>query len=450
MSDVDNWPLADKVKLFGYLRWNSYCSEKYKLLYIATPKVACTSLKWWFADLEYVSEIIRDCAESTETSPELVIHDAFFKVAPNVTGLLPNALLEPLTSDGYFRFAVVRNPYKRIFSAWQSKLLLREPLQVTPYLGCGFYNQPIEKASDIALAFEGFLEHLLANEASSYWDIHWTPQVDLLRPDLINYTKLVKIEDAKALSQALAIHLGESVSDPFAVRHVNESLIPYLPELVTERSSELILLLYAADFEVFGYSKQPPKTNELFSEGQFDIALKAIAIIRGRHQRFGEIQASMREQVVRISKDVIRERDETIHAQTKLIDERAEGMRIMEGMIQERDATIVAQVKLIDERDATIVAQVKLIDERVEGMRIMEGMIQERGATISAQTKLIDECNERARIMEGIVRERDGQIASLNQALVVCDTRIQGFYSSRSWRLTRPLRFLARLIRGDQ
>lgn len=450
MSDVDNWSLADKLKLFGYLRWNSYCSEKYKLLYVATPKVACTSLKWWFADLEHVSEIIRDRAESTETSPELVIHDAFFKVAPNVTGLLPNALMEPLTSDGYFRFAVVRNPYKRIFSAWQSKLLLREPLQVTPYLGCGFYNQPIEKASDIALAFEGFLEHLLTNEASSYWDIHWTPQVDLLRPDLINYTKLVKIEDAKALSQALAIHLGESISDPFAVRHVNESLIPYLPELVTERSSELILLLYAADFEVFGYSKQPPKTNELFSEGQFDIALKAIGIIRGRHQRFGEIQASMREQVVRISQDVIRERDETIHAQTKLIDERAEGMRIMERMIQERDSTIVAQVKLIDERDATIVAQVKLIDERVEGMRIMEGMIQERGATISAQTKLIDECNERARIMEGIVRERDGQIASLNQALVVCDTRIQGFYSSRSWRLTRPLRFLARLIRGDQ
>ncbi|RFC31583.1 MAG: Sulfotransferase family protein [Candidatus Nitrotoga sp. MKT] len=435
MGDVDNWPLADKVKLFGYLRWNSYCSKKYKLLYVATPKVACTSLKWWFADLEHTSKAIRDSTGSTETSPELVIHDTFFKVAPNVTGLLPDALLEPLTSNDYFRFAVVRNPYKRIFSAWQSKLLLREPLQVTPYLGCDFYNQPIEKASDIALAFEGFLEHLFANEASSYWDIHWTPQVDLLRPDLINYTKLVRIEDAKVLSQSLAMHLGENILDPFAARHTNESLIPYLPEFITERSSELILLLYAADFEIFGYSKQPPRTEELFSDGQFDVALKAIAIIRGRHQRFGEVQASMRDQIARISKEMIRERDETIHAQTRLIDERAEGMRIMEGMIQERDATIVAQVKLID--------------ERVDGMRIMEGMIQERGATISAQTKLIDECNERMRIMEGVVRERDGQIASLNQALVVCDARIQGFYSSRSWRLTRPLRFLARFIRGD-
>ena len=363
MSNVDDWPLADKVKSFGYLRWNSYRSEKYKLFYVATPKVACTSLKWWFADLENVSKVIRDSIESTETSPELVIHDTFFKVAPNVTGLLPDALLEPLNSDDYFRFAVVRNPYKRIFSAWQSKLLLREPLQVRPYLGCGFYKQPIEKASDIASAFEGFLEHLLANEASSYWDIHWTPQVDLLRPDLINYTKLVKIEDAKALSHSLAMHLGENTPDPFAVRHTNESLIPYLPELITERSSELILSLYAADFEMFGYSKQPPRTKELFSDGQFDIALKAIAIIRGRHQRFGEVQVSMRDQIARISKDVIRERDETILAQTKLIDDGVAGMSAMEAMIRERDEAILAQTKLIDDGVAAMSTMEKIITD---------------------------------------------------------------------------------------
>lgn len=288
MIDIEDLSLVDKENLFGYLGWNSFRSERYKLLYVATPKVACTSLKWWFAALEGHTQVLRDTADSAETDPDMVIHDTFYKVAPNVTHLTPEALLEVLTSDSYFRFAVVRNPYKRIFSAWQQKLLLREPLQIAPYLQSDFFHRPVENAADIAAAFQGFLEHLATNEAPSYWDVHWTPQAALLRPDLINYSKLVKIENAKELSQSLAEWLGAYVPNPFASRRTNESLIPYLPEFVTERSSELIRSLYAEDFETFGYDKQPPAVKETFSADQFSLAFKAIALIRGRHQRLGE------------------------------------------------------------------------------------------------------------------------------------------------------------------
>ena len=50
MKNIEDWPAIDKGKLLAYLGCNSYCSEYNKLLYVATPKVACTSLKWWFAD----------------------------------------------------------------------------------------------------------------------------------------------------------------------------------------------------------------------------------------------------------------------------------------------------------------------------------------------------------------------------------------------------------------
>jgi hypothetical protein len=297
MKNVNDWPLPDKDKLFSYLGTNSYRSERYKLFYVATPKVACTSLKWWFADLEGYSQVLREVKDSAETDPDLVIHDSFHKVAPNVAGLLPEALLEPLTSDAYFRFAVVRNPYKRIFSAWQSKLLLREPLQIAPYLNCNFYNHPIEKSGDIATAFEGFLDHLASNEAPNYWDVHWTPQATLLRPDLIRYSKLVKIENAKELSTALSEWLGSQFVDPFAPRHTNESLIPYLPEHVSKRSCELIRKLYANDFEIFGYNTQPPEVKDTFTTDQFNLAIKAISMIRGRHQRFGEVRSYLSEQI---------------------------------------------------------------------------------------------------------------------------------------------------------
>ena len=124
MIDRINMPENNDVKrLFGYLRYNSYRSERYKLFYVATPKVACTSLKWWFAGLEGYAEDIRKFKDSAESDPDLVIHDTFHRIAPDVTGLMPDVLADVLSSGSYFRFAVVSNPYKRIFSAWQSKLL---------------------------------------------------------------------------------------------------------------------------------------------------------------------------------------------------------------------------------------------------------------------------------------------------------------------------------------
>lgn len=316
MKSLNEWPLLDKEKLFGYLSGNSYLSERHKLLYVATPKVACTSLKWWFADLEGCAQAIRQSGGSAESDPELAIHDTFHKVAPNVTGLTPSALLEPLTSAAYFRFAIVRNPYKRIFSAWQSKLLLREPLQTTPYLQSDFFNQPIKSIVDLSEAFEGFLEHLAINEAPDYWDVHWTPQATLLRPDLVNYSKVVQIENADVLSAALAEWLGPQFIDPFATRSANESLIPYLPELITARSAELIRLLYAEDFAKFGYSTQLPSAKESFSTDQFNLAIKAIEILRGRHQRLGElsVQINAHKQAMVQKNRTIAEQDAVIGA----------------------------------------------------------------------------------------------------------------------------------------
>ena len=212
-------------------------------------------------------------------------------------------------------------------------------MQVAPYLNCGFFNRPIEKAGDIATAFESFLEHLKANEAPNYWDVHWTPQATLLRPDLIRYSKLVKIENAKELSAALSGWLGPQIVDPFTTRRANESLIPYLPELVTARSSELIRSLYAKDFETFGYSEQPPEAKEIFSAEQFKLALTAVEIIRGRHQRLGEMSGEIDNLT-----QVVAERDGQIDNLTQVVAER-------DGVIASQEAQVAS---LIVERDSIL------------------------------------------------------------------------------------------------
>jgi Sulfotransferase family len=279
--------------LADHLRNNAFLSQRHRLLYIATPKVASTSLKWWLASIEGCADDLRAVTNSQESDPDLAVHDSFNKVAPHVTGLGLESLSEALSSDAYFRFAVVRNPYKRIFSAWQSKLLLREPIEIGPYIKSEFFHHRIQQEKDLVEAFEGFLEHLASNEAPSSWDHHWKPQAALLRPDLIRYTELTKIEHAEKLSKALGEWLGAHVPDPFAMRRTNESLIPYLPEFISERSAELIRVLYAEDFDVFGYERLLPASSQAFSAEHLEITIKAIKLIRGRNERLGERAAQI-------------------------------------------------------------------------------------------------------------------------------------------------------------
>lgn len=84
--NTNDWSDQDKQSLGTYLRWNGYRSECYRLFYVATPKAACTTLKWWFAALEGYSQDLRRITDSAETDPDLAIHDSFHKVAGHVTG----------------------------------------------------------------------------------------------------------------------------------------------------------------------------------------------------------------------------------------------------------------------------------------------------------------------------------------------------------------------------
>lgn len=288
-------PLAGNEVFWNYLRWRAFLSVRHRLLFVATPKAACTAVLWWLAKLEGCDHALRDVRDSLESDPELVIHDSFKKVAPHLNGLLPEELTEPLVSGTWFRFALVRNPFRRVFSAWQSKLLLREPLQSGPYVDCDFFNLPMRNGKDVALAFEGFLEHLAGHEAPAFRDAHWTPQVELLRPDLVSYNQVAHVENSLSLTKTFAGRVGADADDLFSGGRANESLIPYVPALVSERAVALVQSLYADDFEVFGYSPEPPREWTSFSEAQMNVALKAVHLLRGRHRRLAETRSVLSE-----------------------------------------------------------------------------------------------------------------------------------------------------------
>jgi glycosyltransferase involved in cell wall biosynthesis len=405
MTDFMDWPQMDKEKLLHYLRGSSYRSERYRILYVATPKVACTSLKWWFAALEGKAQALREATDSSESDPDLIIHDNFHKLAPEVLGLSPETIEDMLGSDSYFRFAVVRNPYKRIFSAWQSKLLLQEPLQVGPYTKFEFFHHPLTSSADIAAAFEGFLEHLASNEAPTYWDLHWTPQAQLLRPDLINYSSVFKIENRNELGVALTEWAGEYIPSPFVGRRTNESLIPYLTEFMTTRSAELIRTLYAEDFDIFGYDKEPPVTEEVFSKGQFDLAFKAIKFIRARHQRLGARNV----QYTDLNQAIVA-RDGHISSLNQAVAEYVGQLASLSQILADRNGQIANLGQVVLERDGLVAEFDEAVIER-------DGQIAGLGQGIVERDCQIAELNQ-------VAAELDAQITSLNQALVELDGQI--------------------------
>ena len=386
----------ERTALVEYLRWNSYLSERHHLLYIATPKVACTALKWWFAALEGCAEAIHAAPDTIESDPDLAIHDCFYRVAPQVTGLAPARIEAVLESPLYYRFALVRNPFTRIFSAWQSKLLLREPVQSAPYVDCDFFHWRIEDERDLARAFEGFLDHLARREAPRFRDAHWTPQQRLLRPDLVSYSRIARIEEPGALADELAVRLGPGVPSPFKAPRRNESLIPYLPQWVTPRSTELIRELYAADLEAFGYAAEPPPAKGSFSSAQLRVALDAIELLRARHRRLRDSRAALSGRI-----------------------------GILEQAVQSLEARI-------HELGHELVAR----DERIRDAR----------HEADAHSAIIQTLRQEGRARDSRVEALETELAGTEQQRDSLRAELQAVYASRSWRLIRALQAVRRIL----
>jgi hypothetical protein len=430
------WSELDRKTTDNYLRWNSLRSERYKLFYVATPKVACTTLKWWFAALEGYAEQLKSLTDNSESDPNLVVHESH-RVAPSVTGLSLTDLTEALESEDFFRFAIVRNPYKRLFSAWQSKLLLREPLQSTHYVDLSFYHYPIKTAADIPIAFQLFLEHLAGNEAPSYWDHHWRPQTDVLRPDLIDYTQIFKIENPQKINTELTTWLGPYVPVPLQGQGSNISLIPYRSQFLTTRSEELIRELYAKDFDVFCYDRLPPAASGSLASSELAIVLQAVQLIRGRHQRLSE-----RASIISGLNHSLEERSLELTVVTQHLTEASQKLIERDGQLTE------ASQKLIEKDSQLTVASQKLIEKDSQLTEASQKLIEKDSQLTVASQKLIEKDSQLTVASQKLI-EKDSQLTVASQKLIEKDSRlkdlrlrIRGLLHSRSWNMTNPLRLL--------
>jgi polysaccharide pyruvyl transferase CsaB len=121
---------------------------------------------------------------------------------------------------------------------------------------------------------------------------------------------------------------------------------------------------------------------------------------------------------------------------------------ILAHTIAEREGQITSLTEVIVRCEGQIASLNQALGGRDEQIASLTEMIVRRDGQIASLNQTVVERDGQIASLNQTVVERDGQIASLNQTVVERDGQIKSLLSTRSWRVTRPLRLINRLAQS--
>jgi hypothetical protein len=227
-------------------------SRELKLLYVPTPKVGCTSMKWAMAVAEGTVSAESAIAAGGETRDQL-IHDPAVHGLAAFASLRPNERQIVLEDPSWVRLCVTRDPYSRLLSGWTNRVLLSG---VDRRIGnIVFIPESTDQhiLSDLGERFRDFVRKLLGPKNPDVRDPHFRPQFQLLRPDVFPYTDVV---DVKELDEFVARFVASSSERrQFNLLSMNRSMRIDPQGVFDAETGKLVDSFFAADFEQFSYQR---------------------------------------------------------------------------------------------------------------------------------------------------------------------------------------------------
>jgi hypothetical protein len=245
---------VDPLRALGGTR-RAYVIPDLKVLYISVAKNACTSVKWVIAGLAG-----EDPAQFAPRGGPFVnefegIHVRLrWERTPTLNQLEPGVRAQISPANGWFVFGIVRDPRARLFSAWQNKLLLRNPYYAR-WRDAPWFPQVPGSPDDVARDFATFVDLLYTSPAAKVADdAHFQPQSSLLRTDIVPYTRLYDISELDQMVSDVRDHVralgwqGEVV-----LPNNNDTPLRATAAMFAGGVRERIEELHAEDFEQFGH-----------------------------------------------------------------------------------------------------------------------------------------------------------------------------------------------------
>jgi len=225
-----------------------------KLLFTPVPKSGCTSMLWLIADLAGYKPRRFHKGGGSEVTPHMTVHNLWtWGDKHRWSKLSATEQYDIGYSDKWLRFTVVRDPATRLWSAWQSKLLMQEPGFVERFGDEDWFPTAPVAADEVVQSFRAFVRSL--DGADRPLDVHWAPQHHLLgTAPPMNY-----IGRAEAMGETLdrlAEHLEVPV-DSLVLTRENSSLVSYHPGVYDDETRGILAEVYAGDYEAYGYQPVP-------------------------------------------------------------------------------------------------------------------------------------------------------------------------------------------------
>jgi hypothetical protein len=298
---------------------NSFVLPKHKIVYVSVTKVACTSLRWMVADLAGEDKESFYSETGAQQTRLMTIHGPRdrWKNTPQLLDLRQDQLDEISSENGWLIFAVVRDPWSRLWSAWQSKFLVRHAGYVDRYSEEPWFPRVPETAADVV---EDFASFVLARPWETHellrMDYHFKPQTHSVRPRRVRYTKVYDLPELPTLFRDVKAHL-ESLGMPreLYTPRANETPLRLTRAALSPEVLAVIEDAYREDFETFdmGWTLDRVK---VAPDGWSADAIAHTAYHAAANERIGDLRAEAR----RIRRELVRQQ----RANEQLLAETAE------------------------------------------------------------------------------------------------------------------------------
>lgn len=227
--------------------------EELRLVDVPVPKAGSTAILWVLAELAGLTSDDFADSRKLEVTRQLAVHDmSIWGRSHRLEGLSPKEVELILGSDEWFRFSVVREPVRRLWSAWVSKILMRDPRFVRTFGGEDWFPQQPSSWEDVVELFRQFVR-ILPRRPTDWHDPHWSPQVDLMGLADVEYSHAGRVEQLEDTFAVLRDYLSSRGAQLPLPERANPSLLPFVSGLLDASALDASNLWVACDREAFGY-----------------------------------------------------------------------------------------------------------------------------------------------------------------------------------------------------
>lgn len=246
------YPMLSADEVAGRLAYSTFVNFERRYMYFEVPKAGCTSIKMFLHRLEGLPPPKQPGRFEFPLRREATFHDRRLFPMGSVLDHTDAEQEFILESPDFFRFALVRNPYTRLISAWKDKVQRCQPQFV--YLYEQLRGKPPEGIDEV-ISFEEFIG-FLEKEELDRTDGHWRRQTAHLFIPAMNFSCIGKIEQMADTMRRFGQHLGQDIGLPDR-SHPSFGSVGYDQDV-----RERVYQLYKPDFINFGYDKESWRSSD--------------------------------------------------------------------------------------------------------------------------------------------------------------------------------------------